>query len=101
MLRLHVKAGQRAQPVTSDHGRAHERREEVSDLQLTNTRTSVAAEMAVDRCTDWQTIHEPKGGRGCVADAANGESREGVAIDGKWGCVSRKYGKGGARRGDG
>ena len=48
--------------MTSDHGRAHERREQVSDPQLTNTRTSVAAEMAVDPRTDWQTIHEPKGG---------------------------------------
>ena len=83
--------------MTSDHGR----REQVSDPQLTNTRTSVAVEMAVDPRTDWQTIHKPKGGRGCVADAANGESREGVATDGKWGCVSRKYGKGGGRRGDG
>ena len=45
------QAGQRAQPVTSDHGRAHERREQVSYPQLTNTRTSVAAKMAVDSRT--------------------------------------------------
>ena len=69
--------------MTSDHGRAHERREQVSDPQLTNTRTSIVAEMAVDPRTDWQTIHEPKGGRGCVADATNGGSREGVAKVGK------------------
>ena len=48
--------------MTSDHGRAHECREQVSDPLLINTRTSVAAEMAVDPRTDWQTIHEPKGG---------------------------------------
>ena len=69
-----LQAGKQAQPVTSDHGRAHERREQVSDSQLANTHTSVAAEMAVDPRTDWHTTHEPKGKERRVADVARGES---------------------------
>ena len=76
-------------PLTSGHGRARER--------LWAEELSAANGHRYEGCGRWRwrnhkwsgrRVARPKGGRGRVADVANGESREGVAIDGKWGCVT-------------